>query len=114
MSLIDEIHNQKPAVRSTLFVLALIIVAAVVGFLGFTSLQRDSFMAFHSDPQERAEFLAQQEARGPNPLAAIARAAGALTARIGSLFGFNTDAGFDKDSQQDTMQGEPHLLPLSQ
>jgi RsiW-degrading membrane proteinase PrsW (M82 family) len=114
MSFIEEIHNQKPAVRTALFVLVLVIVVSVVGFLGFTSLQRDSFMVFNTNQQEQKEFFAEQDARGPHPLAAIVKAVSSLTASIGSLFGFNNDAGFDRNSRQDTMQGDPHLLPLSQ
>jgi hypothetical protein len=114
MSLINEIHNQKPVIRSVMFMLSLSIVVAIVGFVGFTALQRDSFMAFHTDPAEQEAFLEQQNSQSPNPLAAIARVASSLTARIGSLLGFDSNAGFDRNTPQDTMQGDPHLLPLSQ
>ena len=113
MSLIHEIHNQKPVVRYTLFGLAVVSMLAVVGFFGITALQRDMFMALHSDPQERADFLAQQDARRPKPLAALSRIAGSVTASIGSLFGFDRNAGFDRGGQQGDTQGGVHLLPLS-
>lgn len=71
-------------------------------------------MALHTDPQERADFLAQQEASRPKPLAALSRVAGSLTASIGSLLGIDRGAGFDREDQQDTIQGGVHLLPLSQ
>jgi hypothetical protein len=114
MSLIHEIHNQKPAVRYALFGLAVVTVLALVGFFGVTALQRNMFMALHTDPQERADFLAQQDANQPKPLAALARIAGSLTASIGSLLGFDRNAGFDRGGQEDTIQGGAHLLPLSQ
>ncbi len=113
MSLIHEIHEQKPAVRYALFGLTVITVLAVVGFFGITALQRDMFMALHSDPQERADFIAQQDAGRPKPLAALSRAAGALTASIGSLFGIDRNAGFDRGGQQGTIPDAVHLLPLS-
>lgn len=114
MSLIQEIHNQKPVVRYTLFGLTVFTALALVGFFGVTSLQREMFMALHSDPQERADFLARQDARRPKPLAALTRAAESLTASIGSLLGFDRDAGFDRSSKQDDTTGGVHPLPLSQ
>lgn len=114
MSLINEIHSQRPAIRYALFGLAVFTALAVVGYLGITSLQRDMFMALHSDPQEREEYLAQQDARRPKPLAALSRIAGSLTASIGSLFGFDRNAGFDRSGQQGDTQGGVHLLPLSE
>lgn len=113
MSLVHEIHNQKPAVRYTLFGLAIVTALAVVGFFGITALQRDMFMALHTDPQERADFIAQQDASRPKPLAALARISGSLTASIGSLFGIDRNAGFDRGGQQRDTQGAVHLLPLS-
>jgi len=113
MSLIHEIHQQKPVVRYTLFGLAIFTVLAVVGFFGITALQRDMFMALHSDPQEQADFIAQQDANRPKPLAALSRVAGAMTASIGSLFGIDRNAGFDRGGQEGDTQGGVHLLPLS-
>lgn len=113
MSLIHEIHNQKPAVRYTLFGLAILTALSLVGFFGITALQRDMFMALHSDPQERADFLAQQDAGRPKPLAALAHVANSLTASIGSLFGIDRNAGFDRGGQPGDTQGAVHLLPLS-
>ena len=114
MSLINEIHEQRPAVRYALFGLTIITVLAVVGFFGVTALQRDMFMALHSDPQERADFIAQQDAGRPKPLAALSRVANSLTASIGSLLGINRDAGFDRGGQESDTRGGVHLLPLSQ
>jgi hypothetical protein len=113
MSLIEEIHNQKPAVRYTLFGLAVFTVLSVIGYFGITAMQRSMFMALHPDPQEQQAFIAQQEANSPKPLAALAHIAGALTASIGSLLHINGNAGFDSNGQQDTIQGDAHLLPLS-
>ena len=113
MSLINEIHNQKPAVRYALFGLAAFTALVVVGYFGVTAIQRSMFMALHSDPQEQQEFLAQQEANSPKPLAALARIAGSLTASIDSLLHINADAGFDRNARQDDTQGDVHLLPLS-
>ncbi|MEK9209171.1 MAG: hypothetical protein AAB910_03795 [Patescibacteria group bacterium] len=114
MSLINEIHEQRPAVRYALFGLTVITVLAVVGFFGITALQRDMFMALHSDPQERADFIAQQDAGRPKPLAALSRVANSLTASIGSLLGIDRDAGFDRGGQESDTRGGVHLLPLSQ
>lgn len=114
MSLIQEIHNQKPAVRYALFGLAVVTVLAVVGFFGVTAIQREMFMALHTDPQERSDFLAQQDARSPKPLAALVRVASSLTASIGSLLGFNRNAGFDKSVREGDTSGDVHPLPLSQ
>lgn len=114
MSLIHEIHQQRPAVRYTLFALSMIIVISVVGYFGISSIQRNAFLAIHADEQERADFLAQQEARAPKPFVALARIAGSLTAQIGSLLGWEPDAGFDRTENQDNNRGGVYLLPLSQ
>jgi hypothetical protein len=114
MSLIHEIHSQKPAVRYTLFALSAVVVLSVVGFFGITSFQRVAFMALHSDPQEQADFLAQQDAQQPQIFDAIARAASSLTASIGSLVGWDTNAGFDRSGRAADTTGSVHLLPLSQ
>lgn len=113
MSLIDEIHHQRPAIRYTLFGLAVITTIAAVGLFGVTTLQRNLFMALHTDPQERADFLARQDASRPKPLVALSRITGSLTASIGSLFGIDRDAGFDRSEQPGDTQGVVHLLPLS-
>lgn len=114
MSLIHEIHDQKPMVRYTLFGLAVIVAVSFVGYFGVTALQRNMFMALHTDEQERQDFIAQQDASRPKPLAALSRMAGALTASIGSLLRIDRDAGFDRGGQQDNTQDGVHLLPLSQ
>jgi len=114
MSLIHEIHNQKPAVRYALFGLAVITAVTMVGYFGVTTIQRNMFMALHTDEQERQEFIARQEAGRPKPLAALARIAGSLTASIGSLLRIDREAGFDRGGQQDNTQDGVHLLPLSQ
>ncbi len=113
MSIIHEIHNQRPAVRHAFFIFAVVIALSVVGIFTYSSLQRDMFMAFHTDPKEQSDFLAAQQEKGPQPLALISRVASSLTASIGSLVGWNRSAGFDRGSQQDTMQGGVHLFPLS-
>ena len=113
MSLINEIHNQKPSVRYALFGLAAVTALSIVVYFGFTALQRNMFMALNSNEEERQEFLASQEARRPKPFAALARAAGSLTASIGSLLNINHEAGFDRGGQQDNTQDGVHLLPLS-
>lgn len=113
MSLIEELHNQRPVVRHTLFVLSVIVALAVVGFFGVASLQRAMYAALHT-PQEQEAFAAQQKMQLPDPLAFIARATSSLTASIGSLLGFNQNAGFDREEQPGNTQGGVHLLPLSQ
>lgn len=113
MSFIHEIHNQKPVVRYALFGLSLAITFSVIGFFGITALQREVFMTFHTDAKERADFLAQQERRQPKPLAAVTRVARSMTASIGSLLGFNPDAGFDRNEQRADTHDAVYLLPLS-
>jgi len=113
MSLIHEIHNQRPAVRYTLFALSAAIAVSAVAFMTASTLQKDIFFAMHPDPAEQEEFLARRAEGRPKPLAAISRVAGSLAASIGSLIGWDTDAGFDRGGQQDSMQGGVHLLPLS-
>lgn len=109
MSLITEIHNQKPAVRYALFVFSVVLAVSVIGFFWFGNIQERMFMALHSDPAEQAAFLAARDAQGLHPLAAISRGLGSLTASIGSLLGFDRSKGFDRPAGQDTV----HLLPLS-
>lgn len=112
MSLIDEIHNQKPVVRHTFFVLSVVIALAVVGFFGVSSLYREMYAALHT-PAEQEAFAARQDARLPDPLAFIARATSSLAASIGSLIGFDTNAGFDREEQPSNTQDGVQLLPLS-
>jgi hypothetical protein len=114
MSIIHEIHGQSPFVRYTLFGLAIISAVSVVGYFGFTTIQRDMFVALHADPQEQADFIAQQEANRPKPLAALARMSSSLTASIGSMLHINSNAGFDRGGREDNTQGGVHLLPLSE
>lgn len=113
MSIIHEIRAQKPIVRHTLFVLSLIVALAVVGYFGVTSMQRQLYAAFHT-PEEQQALAQRQQDVVPNPIALVARAAGTLTASLGSIFGFNSGAGFDRGGESDTIQGGAHLLPLSQ
>ncbi|HXK36227.1 MAG TPA: hypothetical protein VJ553_01455 [Candidatus Paceibacterota bacterium] len=109
MNIIDEIHRQKPIVRYTLFVLSTFVVLSAAGLAWFTDFERDAYFALHEDPADRAEFIAQQEERIPQPLAAIGRGIGSLAASIGSLIGFDKEAGFETRTEYDTV----HLLPLS-
>lgn len=113
MSLIHEIHSQKPAVRSALFILSAVVVLSVVGFFGISSFQRVAFMALHSDPQQQADFIAQQDAQQPQVFVGIARAAHSLTASIGSLVGWDSNAGFDRSGREADTHDGVHLLPLS-
>lgn len=113
MSLINEIHNQKPVVRHTFFVLSVIVALGVLGFFGVTALHREMYAALHT-PQEQAALAAQQNAQVPDPLAFIAHAASSLTASIGSLLGFDQNAGVDRQEQPSNTQGDAHMLPLSQ
>lgn len=114
MSLIAEVHNQRPAVRHTLFFLATVIAISGVGYMSISSLQKDVYFALNSNSADREAFLAARDSGRPNVLATISHAAGTLTASIGSLIGWNRDAGFDRGGQQDSMQNDVHLLPLSQ
>lgn len=113
MSLIEEIHNQRPLVRHTFFYLAAGMVISAVVVITVSSMRKDIFFAMHPDTEERQAYLQQRDENLPKPVAALARLAGSLTANIGSLIGWNRDAGFDRGGQQDTMQGGVHLLPLS-
>lgn len=114
MSLIEEIHNQRPAVRYTMFALASAIVISTVGYFTFSSVQKDIFFATHSDAEEQQAFLTARDAVRPKPLAALARAAGSLTASIASFIGWDRSAGFDRNEQDGSMQGGVHLLPQSE
>jgi len=113
MSLIHEIHNQRPAVRYAMFFLASAIAISTVAFVTASTAQKDLFFATHPEPEAREAYLAKRAESRPKPVAAISRAAGSLMASIGSLIGWDTEAGFDRDGQQDSMQGGVHLLPLS-
>ena len=112
MTFIQEIHNQKPAVRYALFGFSVVLVISFVGFFWFTSMQRDIFMATHSDPAEQQAFLASQQSYLPQPLALISRVAQSLTASIGSLIGWDSSKGFDKADTTDHNQAA-YPLPLS-
>jgi hypothetical protein len=107
--LIREIHQQKPAVRYTLFVLSTFVVLSAAGVAWFSGFERDAYFALNADPEAREEFVVRQEERLPNPLAALGKGLGSLTASIGSLIGFDREEGFDTQPQYDTV----HLLPLS-
>lgn len=109
MSLISEIHSQRPTVRKALWLLSAFIAISFVGFFWFTSVERQMYLALHTDPDEQADFLARQQDRSPKPLAAIGRGFGAMTAVIGNALGLNREAGFDRAPSEDTV----HLLPLS-
>ncbi len=114
MSLLQEIHNQRPVVRHTLFLLSTVAAISAVAFLTVSSLQKDIYFGMHPDPVDRQAFLASRDASRPQPVAAIARAADSLVASIGSLIGWNSSAGFDRSTQQDDTQGGVHLLPVSE
>ena len=107
--LIRELHQQKPIVRYTLFVLSMFVVLSSAGVAWFSDFERDAYFALNDDPQDREEFIARQDERLPNPLAAVGKGLGSLTASIGSLIGFDREEGFDTQPQYDTV----HLLPLS-
>lgn len=112
MSFIQEIHSQKLAIRYTLFGLSVVLIVSFIGFFWFTSMQRDIFMATHSDPAEQQAFLAEQSLHMPQPLALISRVARSLTASIGSLIGWDSSKGFDKaDATEHNQAAYP--LPLS-
>jgi hypothetical protein len=114
MSLIHEIHNQRPAVRNALFISAAVITVSVAVFIVASSVQKDVFFAMHPDAAEQQAFLARRDESRPHPLAAISRATGSLMASIGSLIGWDHKAGFDRGGEQDRLQGGVHLLPLSE
>lgn len=114
MSLIQEIHNQRPAVRHALFGLSVLITVVITGYILYSSMQKDIYFATHPDPEDRQTFLARRAETRPQPIAAISKAAGSLMANIGSLIGWDSDAGFDTSDRQDTLEGEVYLLPLSE
>jgi hypothetical protein len=113
MSFIHELRAQKPIIRHAVFVLALIVACAVVGYIGMVTIHRELYAAFHT-PAEQQALAQRQDELVPNPIAVIARAAGTLTASLGSIFGFNSDAGFDRGGESGNNQGGAHLLPVSQ
>jgi hypothetical protein len=110
MSLLHEIRSQSRPVRMALWGLSVFTTLSIAGFLWFTSVERQMFMALHTDPEEQQTFLARQEERAPKPLAAMSKALGSLSARIGDFVGFSREEGFDRPDQQDKV----YLLPLSQ
>ncbi|MCC6934528.1 MAG: hypothetical protein IT406_02480 [Candidatus Yanofskybacteria bacterium] len=114
MSLIHEIHAQKPAVRYTLFGLSLLIALSLVGIFGLSALQRQAYLALHTDPGDQQAYDEAVAARRPKPIAAFVRAASSLTASIGSVFGWKSDAGFDTGGRLGNDQGGVHPLPLSE
>jgi|GEM_PF-3976476 len=114
MSILHEIHNQRPAVRRTLFVLSVVVSVSAVAFITISSIQKDIYFAMHPDPTEQQAFLAQRDAGRPQPVAVFARVAGGLLAGIGSLIGWNSDAGFDSTQQPSNTQGGVYLLPIAQ
>ena len=107
MRLLDEIHAQSRAVRMTLFVLSVFVTVSFVGFFWFTGVERRAYMALHDDPQERAAFLARQDARIPKPVVAIGSLLASMPARIGDFIGFNRFAGFDRPTKDDTVYPLP-------
>ncbi|MBP6885787.1 MAG: hypothetical protein KBC02_00895 [Candidatus Pacebacteria bacterium] len=114
MSIIHEIQRQHPTVRRALFVMSLVISVSVVGVFTASSVQQTIYFGIHSDPAEQEAFLAAREAGRPQPLAAISKATGSLIASIGSLIGWDTNAGFDSNEKSSNTQGGVHLLPLSE
>jgi hypothetical protein len=114
MSLIHEIRKQSLATRRTLMVLSVFLVVSAVGFYWFAGLQRDVFFSLNDDPAARDAFVAQQDDRSPQPLALIGKALGKLTASIGSLIGFDSSKGFDRNAGAAHTADDVHLLPLSQ
>jgi hypothetical protein len=109
MALIHDIRGQSKGVRLLLWALSVFVTLSAFGFVWFTSLEKSMYFAMHSDPKEQAEFLARQEDRTPKPLAAIGRGFGKLAASIGSVLGFDSNAGFDRPAQEDKV----YMLPLS-
>lgn len=99
MNLIQELQSQRPMVRYAFFALMLIAVVALVGAPWFSSMKREVAVAFGAPAptQEVGVF------------AGIRKATGALTARVGSLFGLQSES--DIVIRQDN---EVHMLPLSQ
>lgn len=108
MGLIQEIHAQHRGVRLALWALSVTTVLSVVGFFWITSIEREMFMALHTDVQERQQFLARQDARTPKPLALITKGVTMMTARISDLIGIDRQKGFHQES------GSVYLLPTSQ
>jgi hypothetical protein len=108
-NLIEELHQQRPAVRYALFVLSTFVVVSLAGAAWFTGFERDAYFALHDDPADREAFLARQNDRLPQPLAAVGRGLGTLAASIGSVIGLDREKGFDTEPRYDTV----HLLPLS-
>lgn len=121
MSILQEIRNQHPIVRQVMYWLSIIGTLGIIGFFWLTSAQRNLFFALNTDQSARDQFVAEQNAQVPQPLALISKGLGSLTASIGSLLGFDQSKGLDKTDAtghtQDAAQpdsGQVHLLPLSQ
>lgn len=98
MNLIQELQSQRPAVRYAFFALTLIAVVALVGAPWFSSMKREVAVALG----------AEVPAQDAGVFAGIRKATGALTARVGSLFGLEVDADIV------VQDNEVHMLPLSQ
>ena len=109
MSLLHEIHNQPRHIRTTLWLLSSFLVLGTIAYFWLSGLERELYFALHTNTDERAQFVAQQDTRVPHPLAAIGRAFTGLTASIGSLIGVDAQKGFDTRPQSDSV----HPLPLS-
>ncbi len=114
MSILHEIHNQPPTIRYAMFFLSTALAVSAVVFVTVSSLQKDIYFATHPNPVEQEEYLARRDAQRPQPIAALSRVTGSLLGSIGSLIGWDSDAGFDRDEQQSNTQDKVYLLPLSQ
>lgn len=99
MNIIQELQSQRPMVRYVFFGLALIAIVALVGAPWFSSMKKEVAVAFGAP-------VSSQEA---GVFAGIRSATSALSARVGSLFGLQSES--DIVIQQDN---EVHMLPLSQ
>ena len=114
MSILHEIQNQSPAVRRTLFVLSVVVSVSAIAFVTISSIQQDVYFALHPDPTEQQAFLDERNANQPQPVAMVARLVGGMLGNIGSLIGWNSNAGFDSTAQPSNTQGGVHLLPIAQ
>jgi hypothetical protein len=113
MKLIDEMQSQHPLVRQAMYWLAVTTTLGIIGLFWFTSLEKQLYFASHPDEKERQQFVQERQARSPQPLAAIGKFFGSMTASIGSFIGFDSSKGFDRAGSSDHNHDAVHLLPLS-
>ncbi len=110
MSLLHDIRQQPPHVRSIFFGLSALVAVALVGGLWLDSFKRDVFVLLNPDSAAQEQYAAVQEQTG-GPLAFVERGFEYLRATITGLFG-TIDSG-SGDSSEQVPTRRPFLFPVS-